>query len=422
MNKKPVFALVDCNNFFVSCERVFAPHLLNKAIVVLSNNDGCAIARSNEAKALNIPMGAPFYKFKHLYEQKKLEVLSSNFNLYSNMSWRIMESLKSLCPLVEVYSVDEAFLGLQQLNIDDYEDFGRDVKQKLRQWTGIPVSVGIAPTKTLAKIANHLAKKKTGVYNLFNNPDIDKILEQFQVEDIWGIGKRLAPRLRLLGIGSAKDLRDKDPLYMRKNFSILMEKIVHELRGASCLELTTLHEDKKSITSSKSFGRPVVTIEELEEALSNYISTACIKLRKQESRTNQICVFISTNSFSTKQSQYRNSLLCALPHPSNNTAEIIHYGKKALHQIFKSGFQYHKIGVILTNLQPTGTEQMQLFSKTDYSHSDKLMGAIDSINKNMGKNTVFLASQGTERSWQMVSQRKSPDFTTNWEELPIAKS
>ena len=421
MNNKPVFALVDCNNFFVSCERVFSPHLENKAVVVLSNNDGCAIARSNEAKALNIAMGDPFYKFKYLYEQKKLEVFSSNFQLYSNMSWRIMESLKLLCPLVEVYSVDEAFLDLQRLNIADHTEFGYNIKQKLQQWTGIPVSIGIAPTKTLAKIANNLAKTSGGVYNLLNNPNIDNILEQFQIEDIWGIGRKLAPRLRQIGICNARDLRDSDPLFIRKQFSIVIEKMVHELRGTSCLELTTIHEDKKSITSSRSFGAPVTAIEELDEALSNYISTACIKLRKQKSRTNELCVFLSTNSFSSKQAQYKNSLLYRLPYPSNNTAEIINYGKKILAKLYKPGYQYHKLGVILTNLQPSKTEQIQLFKKTNYSRSDKLMKTLDSINTNMGKNTVFQASQGTERAWKMVSQKQSPEFTTNWNELLIVK-
>lgn len=421
MKNKTVFALVDCNNFFVSCERVFDPHIENKAVVVLSNNDGCAIARSNEAKSLNISMGEPFYKFKHLYEQKKLNVLSSNFNLYSNMSWRVMESLRMLCPLVETYSIDEAFLGLQAINTNDYEVLGNEIKQKINQWTGIPVSVGIAHTKTLAKIANHLAKKSKGIYSLLNNPNLDNILSEFQVEDIWGIGRKLAPKLRLLGIGNAKELRDSDPLFMRKKFSIIVERIIHELNGISCLDLTTLHKNNKSITSSRSFGRPVTQLEELEEALSNYISTACIKLRKQDSRTKEVCVFLSTNTFRKKQPQYRNSLLYTLPHPSNNTAEIIHYAKKALYQTFKSGYLYHKLGIILMNLQPTKTEQMQLFNKTDYSHSDKLMGAIDKINKNMGRNTVFLASQGTERAWQMISQKRSPEYTTSWDELPIVK-
>ena len=247
MKNKSVFALVDCNNFFVSCERVFAPHLANKAVVVLSSNDGCAIARSNEAKSLGIKMGAPFYSFKSLYNQKKVKVFSSNFNLYRNMSWRVMESLRTFCPLVEVYSVDEAFLRLEQMNIADYTNFSNDIKQKIKQWTGIPVSVGIAPTKTLAKIATNLAKKEGGVYNLVNCLELDNILEQVPVEDIWGIGNKLAPRLRLIGIGNAKELRDSDPQFIKKRFSLAIERILYELRGTSCLDLITLHKDKNRL-------------------------------------------------------------------------------------------------------------------------------------------------------------------------------
>ena len=421
MTDKPVFALVDANNFFVSCERVFAPHLENKAVVVLSNNDGCAISRSNEAKALNIQMGAPFYKFKSLYEQKKVAVLSSNFHLYSNMSWRVMETLKTLCPLVEVYSVDEAFLGLESSNLTDYIKYACEIKKKLQKWTGIPVSVGIAPTKTLAKIANRLAKKSNGVYNLIDHPDLDKILTDFQVEDIWGIGRKIAPRLRIIGIGNAKDLRDSDPQFIRKNFSVVVERIVHELRGTSCLDLTALHEDKKSITYSRSFGSPVATLEELEEALSDYISNACIKMRKQNSRAQSICVFLSTNNFNSKIPQYKNSIVYTLPCPSSDTCKIIQYGKKCLQQLFKAGYQYHKVGIILIDLQPDHIEQMQLFHNNNYQQSDKLMGALDSINKSMGKNTVFLAAQGTERAWLTQSQKRSQEFTTNLNELPIVK-
>lgn len=417
MKKKNIFALVDCNNFFVSCERVFAPHLENKAVVVLSNNDGCAIARSNEAKALNIPMGAPFYQFKELCEKNELEVLSSNFQLYTNMSWRVMESLKMLCPFVEVYSVDEAFLGLKDLDINSSTEFGYEIKQKLRKWTGIPVSVGIAPTKTLAKIANHLAKKGEGVYQLYDNPNIDQILQQFQIEDIWGIGKRIAPSLRLLGIGNAKQLRDSDPQFIRKNFSIIVEKIVYELRGISCLDLTTLHKEKKSITFSRSFGKTVSSLEDLEEALSNYVSNACIKLRKQNSRAQGICVFLSTNPYSKRDLQYKNSLVYTFPSASSDTVELIHYAKKSLHQLYKPGYLYNKLGVILLDLQSAKIEQIQLFCKTDYNHSDKLMKTLDSINKNMGKDIIFLASQGTERKWQMQSHKRSPQYTTNWEEL-----
>ena len=417
-----VFALVDCNNFFVSCERVFAPALEKQAVVVLSSNDGCAISRSNEAKALNIKMGAPFYQFKSLYEEKKLTVLSSNFPLYSNMSWRVMESLKQLSPSVEVYSIDEAFIGLEQLNIKDYSKFGQETKKQLQQWTGIPVSIGIATTKTLAKIANRLAKTKSlGVYNLVGDPNLDHVLSAFQVEDIWGIGKKLAPRLRMMGIGSAKDLRDSDPHFIRKSFSVVVERIIYELRGTSCLELTTLHEEKKSITYSRSFGDPVIAIEELEEALSDYISNACHKLRKQSSRAKSICIFLSTNTYNTKLPQYKNSILCPLPHPSSNTSEIISYGKKYLHRLYKPGYQYHQLGVILLELQPTAVEQLQMFHNTNYKHADKLMKTLDKINKTMGKNSLFIAAQGTERAWKSQSLKCSPNYTNNWTQLPRVK-
>ena len=421
MSNKTVFALVDCNNFFVSCERVFAPHLINKAVVVLSSNDGCAIARSNEAKLLGIKMGEPFYKFKHLYTQKKLEVLSSNFNLYRNMSWRVMESLRLFCPLVEVYSVDEAFLSLEQMCITDYVEFGNEIKQKTQQWTGIPVSVGIAPTKTLAKIATHLAKKSGGVYNLVGHLDLNEILEQLPVEEIWGIGKKLAPRLRLFGIGNAKELRDSDPLFIRKTFSIVVERIVHELRGTSCLDLTTLHDKKKSITYSRSFGKPVTILEELEEALSDYASNACIKLRKQCSRTQSICIFLGTNGFNTRSPQYQNSVVTTLPYPLSDTPRIVKYSRMALHQIYKSGYQYNKLGITLLDLQLEKIEQMQLFQKPDYSHSDILMKTLDSLNTKMGKNTVFIAAQGTKREWFTQSQKCSPQYTTNWNDLPLVK-
>jgi len=421
-NNKPVFALVDCNNFFVSCERVFAPHLEEKAVVVLSSNDGCAISRSNEAKALGIKMGEPFYKFRSLYEEKKLEVFSSNSRLYTNMSWRIMESLKTFSPLVEVYSIDEAFLDLSSIEENKLNEFAYNIKQTVKQWTGIPVSVGIAPTKTLAKIASFLAKTHKGVYNLFNHRNLDLLLTDFPVEEIWGIGRKLASRLRIIGIGTAKDLRDSDPQMIRKRFSIIVEKIVYELRGISCLELTTIHEDKKSITHSRSFGSFITKLEELEEALSNYATSVCEKLRKQNSRAQTLCVSIRTNYFKKNDPQYSNSQLYTLPYPTNDTREIIYYGKKILHRIYKPGFKYHKLGVLLLDLEPDKIEQMQLFFKPNYKKSDKLMKTIDSLNKSLGKNTILFASQKIKPRWQTQSQNQSPHYTSNWEDLPIVNS
>lgn len=419
MTKSPAFALVDCNNFFVSCEKVFAPHLENKAIVVLSNNDGCAIARSNEAKALGIKMGEPFFKFSSLSQEKNVEVFSSNFSLYSNMSWRVMESLRMLCPIVEVYSIDEAFLDLSTIN--NQTIFAKEIYQKIKQWTGVPVSVGVAPTKTLAKIANSIAKKTKGVFNLFEHPNLDRLLEKTEVEEIWGIGRKLAPRLRMLGIGTAKDLRDSEPQMIRKHFSILIEKIVHELRGIPCLNVTALHKARKSITCSRSFAKPVTELMELEEALSNYASTACFKLRKDNSRAQTVCIAIRTNYFNKSKPQYSNSFSYTLPYPSSDTREIIYYGKKALETIYQPGHQYHKLAVILIDLHPAGKEQRHLFIKPNYESSDKLMQTLDSLNKKLGKNSIFIASQGIDKSWQSQSQKRSPHYTTDWNELPIVK-
>lgn len=421
MNKTSVFALVDCNNFYVSCERVFAPHLEDKAVVVLSNNDGCAISRSNEAKALGVKMGEPLFKFNSLINQGKVTVFSSNFKFYSNMSWRVMETLKSLSPSLEVYSIDEAFLNLSHINSNELLEFAASIKLKVKQWTGIPVSIGIAPNKTLAKVANHFAKKSDGIYNIIDHPQLDKLLSDFPIEEIWGIGRRLSTRLRLLGIGDAKALRDVDPTWIRKNFSITEEKIVWELRGISCLELVTIHKTQKSISHSRSFGKPVQRLEELEEALSNYVSIACEKLRNQNSRAATLCVYLKTNSYHLKQKQYNNSISLTLPQASNDTMEIITYSKRALQNIYKSGFNFCKVGIVLSDFVPEKIQQIQLFSSVDYNDSDKLMKALDSINSSLGKNTVFIAAQGIKNEWKTKSKNKSPSFTTCFEELPIIK-
>ena len=246
-------------------------------------------------------------------------------------------------------------------------------------------------------------------------------MSEFQIEDIWGIGQKLAPKLRTLGIGSAKDLRDSDPSFIRKNFSVIVERIVYELRGISCLPLTDVRDDKKSITYSRTFGTPVTAIEELEEALSDYVSNACIKLRKQNSRALSISIFLSTNYYNVKVPRYRNSIVYTLPVPSSDTKEIIHYSKRCFHQIYKPGYQYNKLGIILLDLQSDKVVQQHLFIKPNYTKSDKLMGALDLINNLMGKNTIFIAAQGTERAWTTQSQKCSPAFTTNINELPIVK-
>ena len=315
---------------------------------------------------MGIKMGEPLYKFHNLYKEGKVEVFSSNFNLYSNMSWRVMEILKSICPLVEVYSVDEAFLDLSHINRCELINIATELKYKIKQWTGIPVSIGIASTKTLAKIANYLAKGQSGLVNLFDCPNLDEILDNVPIEEIWGIGRKLAPRFRMLGIGDLKALRDSDADFIRKRFSIMEEKIVYELRGNSCIDLVVLQKKKKSISYSRSFGTSISELEELEKALSDYASKASEKLRRQNSRTSAICVYIRTNYYNLKQPQYNNSIYITMPYPSSNTAEIIIHSKKALHKIYKPGYLYHKIGIILSDLVSNKLEQIELFESPNY--------------------------------------------------------
>lgn len=429
MKEKPIFALVDCNNFYVSCERVFAPHIENTALVVLSNNDGCAIARSNEAKALGIKMGEPFYKFKHLVTENKLKVLSSNFELYSDMSRRVMQILQDLCPAIEIYSVDEAFLNISSLkylkSTDDYTEFACKIKQTIAKYTGLPVSVGIAPSKTLAKLANNLAKKNQGVFNLVDNHKLTEILAQFEVEEIWGVGRRSSEKLRILGIGNALSLSNAEPKLIRKYLSITGERMVYELQGNSCLKLTTMQSSKQSITTSRSFANPITTIETLEEALSNFAAKSCFKLRKQQTKAQSICVYLSTNKFSQRDLQYKNSITYNLPEATSDDRRIIHFAKKCLQQIYKPGFKYHKLGIILFDIEAGKTQQLSLFNPANYyktQKSDQLMQVLDKINRHMGKNSVLLAAQGSNhmpRLWQSQSSNRSPRYTTNWQELPI---
>ena len=428
-NKKPVFALIDSNNFFVSCERAFAPRLENKAIVVLSGNDGCVIARSNEAKELDIKMGAPFYKYHHLEKQNKIEAFSANFDLYADMSARIMQTIRMFCSEIEVYSIDEAFFTLTSMKTSDYDLFLYELRKKIRQWTGIPVSIGIANSKTLAKLANNIAKKqrenvdkgtKTGICNLINNDKLETILSGANVEDIWGIGKKVSAKLNTLGIFNAKQLSEADPNFIKTKLSVNIEKILYELRGISCFGLETVEKPNKTIIVSRSFGRPIISIEELGEALSNYINSACIKLREQKSRTGTIEILLQTNPFRDKDQQYKKEKRYKLPYYSSDTAEIIYYAKQCLVELYKPGYRYHKVGITLLDLQSSRYEQMMLFASHDYRRSDQLMETFDIINKTMGENTVFLAAQGAKRNWQSLTQKRSHRYTTNWNELPRA--
>ncbi|EEF26393.1 uv inducible DNA polymerase umuc / mucb, putative [Ricinus communis] len=340
-------ALVDVNNFYVSCERVFNPKLRNRPVVVLSNNDGCAVARSNEVKALGVPMGAPWFKFKDLAKQHGIIAYSSNYALYADMSNRVMSILRQFSPNQEVYSIDECFLDLTGFARRDLVVYGQDIRKRILQWTGLPVCVGIASTKTLAKLANHCAKKRPeyhGVcnFNSLSPAALDEILDSIEVGEIWGVGRRLAPRLQQLGFHTVLDLKRADPETLRQQFSVVMEKTIRELNGTVCIELEEINPPKKQILSSRSFGVPVTDIDGLSESISLYVSRAAEKLRRQHSYAGSIYVYIRTSPFKKHDRQYSNGMTVPLPSPTDNTTKLVSVALWALKQLYRPGYHYAK--------------------------------------------------------------------------------
>jgi DNA polymerase V len=410
-----MFALVDCNNFYASCERIFKPALENKPIVVLSNNDGCIIARSNEAKKLGIPMGAPFFKWEKICFKNKVHVFSSNYELYGDMSHRVMTILAENCSTLEVYSIDEAFLFLNSLSDTQLFDYALSLRKKIKTYTGLPTSIGMGTTKTLAKIANAIAKNDTsdGVF-LFTDKNLS-YLKKIPVEKIWGIGHSLSIKLKDFNIHTAFDLKNSPPKLLRKKFSVNMEKIIYELNGVACLKLD-IPQPRKQIISSRSFGKKIENLNDLEEAISNYTFTAAAKLRKQYSLASGMIVFLCTNHFKKNELQYENNVFFPFPHPTADTGYIIRIAKKCIRHLYKKQYHYHKVGLILMDLIPCEIEQLDFLN----SHSAKpniLMQTIDSINSEYGKNTIFYCAQGIKRDWQMKSKKCSARYTTRWNEL-----
>lgn len=416
-------ALIDCNNFYVSCERVFNPKLRGKPVVVLSNNDGCAVARSNEAKALGVPMGAPWFKLKDLAKQHGIIAYSSNYALYADMSNRVMSILRQFSPAQEVYSIDESFLDLTGFARRDLVAYGHKIRSTILQGTGLPVCVGIASTKTLAKLANHCAKKRPefdGVcnFNVMNKRQLNDILASIEVDEIWGVGRKLAPRLSALGFKTVLDLKHANPEILRQNFSVVMEKTIRELNGTVCIEMEEIAPPKKQIVSSRSFGSPVTDIEGLSESISLYTSRAAEKLRRQESYAGSIYVFIRTSPFREKDRQYSNGMTVPLPSPTNNTAKLVSMAMWALKKIYRPDYNYAKAGIMLSELVPAAGIQGDMFSNMQpNSKSERLMNAMDAINRKMGKESLKLASEGFRRPWAMKQERKSQCFTTRWDEL-----
>lgn len=430
-----MYGLVDCNNFYVSCERVFNPLLKTKPVVVLSNNDGCIIARSNEAKALGIPMGAPLHLYKELINKNKVFTYSSNYTLYGDMSSRVMTSLNFFVPDIEIYSIDEAFLSLEKINGVTVLDEMVKIRRLIYQWTGIPVSIGVGPTKTLAKLANKMAKKHSsnGVYILTISKHLDKILKDLSLEDIWGISKGWANRLKSIGINNPFELQQSDPRQIRNLISVVGERIVYELRGIPCLTLEGITA-KQSITVSRSFGNIINNKNDLKKALANYVARAAEKLRSQNSLCGAISVFIHTNRFRKKDLQYSNSASIIFDDLTDSTNLIIGKAFKLLESLYLPNYNYKKIGVVLLDIQKREHNfiiQDNLFTyentKKEFTNkSDICMKMLDSINAKMGKMTLFYGSQGiikqrkqrTEgNNWKMRSSYRSPFYTTNWNDI-----
>jgi len=420
----PVFALVDCNNFYASCERVFNPRLAGQPIVVLSNNDGCVVARSNEAKALGVAMGVPEFQIRPLLRAHRVQVFSSNYTLYGDLSQRVMETLEQFSPNVEISSIDEAFLSVSGFTSRNLTEYGRIVRTTVKRWTGIPVSVGIAETKTLAKIANRVAKRTPdtdGVFDLLACSDRDTLLGTVAVADVWGIGPSYARLLTQHGITTALQLREADERWIRRHMGIVGVRLVAELRGRSCLDLDACPAPKQGITCSRSFGRSVCTLAEMEEAVSSYISRAAEKLRGEGLAAMVLTVFLMTNAF-TNEPQYRNSVTYSLPVGTDTTSELIRAALHGLRTIYRDGYRYKKAGVMFTALVPASQVQPDLFDHQDRPRSKRLMTALDAINDRWGAGTLQYAASGLTKAWKTQFHRRSPTYTTDWDELPVVNA
>ena len=423
-----LFALVDVNNMYVSCERVFNPALENKPVVVLSNNDGCAVARSAEVKALGVKMGEPWFKLKDLAKQHGIIALSSNYTLYADLSSRIMTILRDYSPHAEVYSIDESFLDLEGLGKlwESPTAMGQSIRQRIRQWVGVPVCVGIAPSKTLAKLANHIAKKRPGYQSVcdlsaLSVGDLAEVLATIDVGEVWGVGRRLAEQLRAAGITTVQQLRDAPLSWLRSSFGVVMERTGNELRGVSCLDLEEVAPAKKQIISSRSFGQPVLSFDELRESVATYMTRAAEKLRAQQSVCEAIQVFVMTNRFKATDRQYSNDVVVPLPNPSADTRLLVRAALFGLERIYRPGYYYKKAGVILQGISTDAVKQQSLLTTFgDGQKSDAMMQTLDRLNQRFGPGTLNIAAVGIDKNWTMRRENKTPNYTTQWGELPIA--
>jgi DNA polymerase V len=419
-------ALVDGNNFYVSCERVFNPKLEGRPVVVLSNNDGCAVARSAEVKALGVKMGTPWFQMKDLARQHGIVALSSNYALYADMSNRMMSVLAQYSPDQEIYSIDECFLGLDGFSHLDLVRYGQAMRQKVRQWVGIPVCVGIAETKTLAKLANHCAKKgfagEDGVcdFGRLSNGELSRLFAGIDVGEVWGVGRQLTRKLGDMGIATVEEFRTADAKTLRDRFSVLLERTMAELNGTSCIEIEHDVPNKQQIMSSRSFGQYVYDLAPLNEAVASYIAIAAEKLRRQGSLAGMVQVYIRTNPHKENAPQYQKGLTIPLPEATDDTLRLTRAALWGLKRIYQPGYAYQKAGVALLSLTDASTAQMGLFSKT--KDNTKLMGVMDRINGIWGRGTLRSAAEGVQKDWKMKRERMSPGYTTDWEQVPFVSS
>lgn len=420
-------ALVDCNNFYVSCERAFNPKLEGRPVVVLSNNDGVAIARSNEVKALGIKMGEPWFKLESFARQHGIIALSSNYTLYGDLSARVMSILSGFTPRQEIYSIDECFLDLEGLDPLTLMDYGQKIRQTIRRNVGIPVCVGIADTKTLAKLANHCAKKgfagSNGVcdFGRLGEGERSKLFASILAGDVWGVGRKISEKLSGMGIHTVEDLRTANHEHIRAQFSVVLVRTLQELNGIPCIELEDINTPRQQIMVSRSFGEAITTLAVLSESIACFAASAAEKLRQDGSLATSICVYLRTNLFKEDEPQYQQSKVMPLSQPSDDTTTLIKAALAGLKIIYRAGFRYKKSGVLLMGLQPKGTIQPGLFDDAGKQiRSDGLMHVMDAINRKMGKGSMTIAASGIRQSWAMRRERMSPNYTTDWNELPVA--
>ena len=425
MSRESVYALVDVNNFYVSCERVFDWRLIGRPVVVLSNNDGCVVARSNEVKALGVKMGAPWHLLRDMVNKHGIVGLSSNYTLYGDMSRRVMTTLADRAPRQEVYSIDECFLDFT--GIGDRARYGQEIRHRIQQWVGLPVCIGFGSTKTLAKLGNHCAKKslagEAGVCDLtdLTPQDLDRLFQRIDVREVWGVGPKLAGQLDAMGIRTVAGLRDANAGVLRDRFGVLMERTVRELCGESCLPLDAMPQPKQQIMASRSFGAEVTSFEELRESVLTYASRAAEKLRAQSSLTSAVMVFVRTNPFKDVP-QYARQIVVPLTHPTDDTLLIGRAIIAGLKAIYRDGYRYKKSGVMLLELMPKATRQATLFEDVDaIVRRTRLNEAVDRINARFGRRTVALAGAGLAKRWAMRSENRTQAYTTRWDELPSVR-